>query len=83
VPAPFVVGVSRSGTTLLRLMLNSHPDLAILAESRFLPALIERFATPSDPDEVADFLESWERWSEPASSIPATASDSRLSQANS
>ena len=30
-PAPFIVGVERSGTTLLRLMLDAHPALAILA----------------------------------------------------
>ena len=39
-PAPFVVGVPRSGTTLLRLMLDSHPDLAIPQETHFLPSLI-------------------------------------------
>ena len=36
-PAPFVVGVSRSGTTLLRLMLDAHPDLMIPAETHFVP----------------------------------------------
>jgi Sulfotransferase family len=36
-PAPFVVGVSRSGTTLLRLMLDAHPDLTIPAETHFVP----------------------------------------------
>jgi hypothetical protein len=36
-PAPFVVGVSRSGTTLLRLMLDAHPDLTIPAETHFIP----------------------------------------------
>jgi hypothetical protein len=28
-PAPFIVGVPRSGTTLLRLQLDAHPELAI------------------------------------------------------
>jgi hypothetical protein len=40
-PAPFVVGVGRSGTTLLRLMLDAHPDLAIPAETHFLPKLLK------------------------------------------
>jgi hypothetical protein len=39
IPAPFVVGVPRSGTTLLRLMLDSHPELVIPAETHFLPKL--------------------------------------------
>ena len=39
-PAPFIVGVPRSGTTLLRLMLDAHPDLAIPPETHFLPKLI-------------------------------------------
>lgn len=42
IPAPFIVGVSRSGTTLLRLMLDAHPELAIPPETHFLQALIER-----------------------------------------
>jgi hypothetical protein len=36
-PAPFIVGVGRSGTTLLRMMLDAHPDLAIPPETGFLP----------------------------------------------
>jgi hypothetical protein len=39
-PAPFVVGVGRSGTTLLRMMLDSHPQLAIPPETHFVPRLI-------------------------------------------
>jgi Sulfotransferase family len=39
-PAPFVVGVGRSGTTLLRLMLDAHPQLAIPPETQFLPDLL-------------------------------------------
>lgn len=39
-PAPFVVGVGRSGTTLLRMMLDAHPDLAIGPETHFVPEVI-------------------------------------------
>ena len=39
-PAPFIVGVGRSGTTLLRLMLDAHPNLAIPPETVFVPELI-------------------------------------------
>lgn len=48
-PAPFVVGVGRSGTTLLRLMLDAHPELAIPPETHFLPKLIELYADGGDP----------------------------------
>jgi hypothetical protein len=40
VPAPFVVGVARSGTTLLRLMLDAHPQLAIPPETHFVPRVL-------------------------------------------
>lgn len=39
-PMPFVVGVARSGTTLLRLMLDAHPELAIPHETHFLKAVL-------------------------------------------
>jgi hypothetical protein len=35
-PMPIIVGSPRSGTTLLRLMLDAHPDLAIPPETGFL-----------------------------------------------
>ena len=38
-PMPVIVGVPRSGTTLLRIMLDAHPDLAIPPETGFLPQL--------------------------------------------
>jgi hypothetical protein len=41
-PPVFVVGSVRSGTTLLRLMLDRHPDLAIPSESQFIPVLWKR-----------------------------------------
>ena len=40
-PATFVVGVARSGTTMLRLMLDAHPQLAIPPETHFLPKLLK------------------------------------------
>ena len=36
-PAPFVVGATRSGTTLLRLMLDAHPEMAIPSETTSSP----------------------------------------------
>lgn len=67
-PMPFVVGVNRSGTTLLRMMLDSHPDLAIPPETHFLPALFEAMqaARKNDermtPQDVTDFLVEHRRW---------------------
>ncbi len=40
-PAPFVVGVGRSGTTLLRMMLDAHPELAMPPETHFVPQFIQ------------------------------------------
>ncbi len=42
-PVPFVIGTPRSGTTLLRLMLDAHPRLAIPAETHFIPMLVRRW----------------------------------------
>jgi hypothetical protein len=38
-PMPFIVGAPRSGTTLLRLMLDAHSLLAIPPETGFIPAV--------------------------------------------
>jgi hypothetical protein len=38
---PFVVGMNRSGTTLLRMMLDAHPELTIPPETHFVPDLIK------------------------------------------
>ena len=40
-PIPFIVGMNRSGTTLLRMMLDAHPDLTIPPETHFVPDLIK------------------------------------------
>ena len=39
----FVVGLSRSGTTLMRRLLNSAPDVAIAPESHFMGHLVPGF----------------------------------------
>ncbi len=39
-PAPFILGVARSGTTLLRLMLDAHPEMAIPPETHFMHQLL-------------------------------------------
>lgn len=41
-PPFFIVGVQRSGTTLLRLLLNAHSEVAIPEEARFLTPLLQR-----------------------------------------
>ncbi|MFN2489861.1 MAG: sulfotransferase [Actinomycetota bacterium] len=38
-PSFFIVGSARSGTTMLRLMLNAHPEVAVPPESRFIVEL--------------------------------------------
>src|SRR5262245_65602345 len=41
--AVIVLGVSRSGTSLLRQMLNHHSEVAIPTESYFIPQLWDRY----------------------------------------
>ncbi len=38
-PPLFLVGCGRSGTTMFRLMLDSHPEMAVPGESHFIPDL--------------------------------------------
>jgi hypothetical protein len=64
-PAAFVVGVPRSGTTLLRLMLDAHPELAIPPETYFVPELIEACdAGRLDHAGVVAELTAHPRWSD-------------------
>lgn len=51
-PPLFIVGCARSGTTLLRMMLNAHPELAIPEESQFIYKLARRRALGRGPADV-------------------------------
>jgi Sulfotransferase family len=52
--APVILlGVSRSGTTLLKEMLDRHPSLAIPPESYFIPQLWDRHGEWPDPERFA------------------------------
>lgn len=62
-PVPFVVGVGRSGTTLLRLMLDAHPDLAVPPETAFVPKLIDAAREEgATPESLAEVLTTHRRW---------------------
>jgi Sulfotransferase family len=61
-PAPFVVGVPRSGTTLLRLMLDAHPELTIPPETHFIPAVIRAVRRGGSADRVAGLIAQHRRW---------------------
>jgi hypothetical protein len=56
-PAPFVVGLTRSGTTLLRMMLDAHRDLAIPPETHFVPDVIKTARDGSIYDILAAFTD--------------------------
>lgn len=51
-----VLGVSRSGTTLLKEMLDRHSQLAIPSESYFIPQLWDRHGDRPDPDAFVEDL---------------------------
>ena len=57
----FVVGVPRSGTTLLSAMLNAHPDIAISPETFFLEWALRR--RDVDPREEQGFERFWDDYS--------------------
>lgn len=49
VPAPmFIVGAPRSGTKLLRTLLNNHPDISLGHEGNFIPRFIKHFGLTAD-----------------------------------
>jgi Sulfotransferase family len=62
-PAPFVCGVTRSGTTLIRLMLDAHPELAIPGETHWVPKLIKAAERAKQSHEdYGDLIIDHKRW---------------------
>jgi len=62
-PAPFVVSATRSGSTLLRLMLDTHPEMAIPLETHFVPDLIKaRRWERADASRLAEVITTHRRW---------------------
>ncbi|MBA3384882.1 MAG: sulfotransferase [Actinobacteria bacterium] len=59
--AVVVLGVSRSGTTLLKAMLDAHSQLAIPSESYFLPQLWDRHGERPERDAFVEDLTRLER----------------------
>ena len=55
-PPLLILGVRRSGTTLLRVMLDRHSQLAVPDESYFVPQLADRHLRRVDPDAFVDDL---------------------------
>jgi hypothetical protein len=61
-PAPFVVGANRSGTTLLRMMLDAHPELTIPPETHFVPDVIHACDEGATVDEIVEVMTSHREW---------------------
>lgn len=62
-PIPFVVGAGRSGTTLLRLMLDAHPHLAIPPETHFIHRAARRCGRAAEPRRTfLEIVTSHRRW---------------------
>lgn len=56
-PAVFIIGIPRSGTTLLRNLLNRHPAIRLLTnETQFLPYWVSRWNEFGDLSNPEDFL---------------------------
>ena len=79
-PDPFfIVGSARSGTTLLRLMLNAHSEVAVPPESRF----ITEFWTGDSQIDVDDYLRRLEThkryalWDLPVVAVQAELGDAQ------
>jgi len=60
--APFIVGANRSGTTLLRMMLDAHPLLTIPPETHFVPDVIDAADEGATPERIVEVMTSHREW---------------------
>jgi len=73
-PPLLVLGVRRSGTTLLRVMLDRHSELAVPDESYFLPQIADRHRGRIDVEAFVDDLrrvETLREWDVPVEEVRA------------
>lgn len=85
-PFAFIIGCPRSGTTLLRAMLDSHPLVAVPPESYFTVKALrraERYTRPDGLDRAALLRDiagdiSWPSWAIDADRLAPIAEDSSL-----
>jgi hypothetical protein len=69
-PLPFIVGVGRSGTTLLRLLLDAHPEIAVTPETHWLQGVVRKLlADPADAAGVRREILSEPRWADMGISV--------------
>lgn len=80
-PFPFITGCGRSGTTLMRTIVDTHPDIAIPRESHFITQFADRpFARAGafDPEGFLAALakhERFVRWEIPIEDVRAAFDD--------
>jgi hypothetical protein len=61
-PFPFIVGVGRSGTTLLRLMIDAHPEMVVTHETHWLLSTIGALEAGHDANVVHKHLLNQATW---------------------
>jgi hypothetical protein len=74
-PPLLILGVRRSGTTLLRVMLDRHSRLAVPDETYFVPQLADRHLSGVDADDFLDDVRRVVDWDLPLDKVRARLRD--------
>lgn len=74
-PPLLILGVRRSGTTLLRVMLDRHSQLAVPDETYFVPQLADRHLRRVDPDRFLDDVRRVVDWDIPLDKLRSRLRD--------